>query len=109
MSAFTGAALAWDDGMRRHVSFDESTGLTVVRTTQDVEPILEANKVLYNEDGGGWSPTREMRRVASIPLVVVHKWLQEGINIFDKNDRRKVLQRLNDPEWRHLRTAPGRV
>ncbi len=82
----------------------------IERKTQDVEPILEDNKRLYNEPGGGWSKSRELRRVASIPLVVAEKWMrEEGIDIFSPDHWPAIRRKLNDPEWRHLRTAPGRV
>jgi len=71
---------------------------------QDVAPILEANKALAadpaHSDFG--------RLIADIPCVVVEKWLhQEGVNVlglpaheFDRFIRRK----LDDPDWRYLRT-----
>lgn len=78
------------------------------RTTQDVEPILDRNKAMQTA-GDGYSPTREMRRVASIPVAVAYQWLQEGVDFRDENCADEIRRRLNSPEWRHLRTAPGRV
>lgn len=90
--------------------YDPASKKMLVRTTQDVEPILEANKKLYNEDDRGWSKSKEWRRAASIPNVIVMKWmLEEGINIFKREHWPRVARKLNDPEWRHLRTAPGRL
>lgn len=88
--------------------YDESAGVGVVHRIQDVEPILEANKALYTS-GDGYSPSRELRRVASIPAIVVEQWMQEGVNIFDHNCRAEIKRRLNDPVNLFLRTAPGRV
>lgn len=84
-------------------------GNLIIRKTQDVEPILDRNKRLYTADDG-WSPSRDVRRAASIPLVVVEQWLrEEGIDVFNPDHRDAVRRKLNSPEWRHLRTAPGRL
>lgn len=88
--------------------YDESEAVGVIHRIQDVEPILEENKRLMTLNDG-YSPSRELRRVATIPQVVVEQWMKEGINIFDKNCREAVRRKLNDPENLFLRTAPGRV
>lgn len=76
---------------------------------QDVEAILDRNKQLAN-DGDGYSKSRELRRVASIPLVVIEKWLnEEGINFFDPNCEAVIRRKLNSQEYQYLRTAPGRL
>lgn len=71
-------------------------------------PILEENKRLQTMNDG-YSPSRDIRRVASIPKIVVEQWMKEGVNIFDRNCRAEIKRRLNDPENLWLRTAPGRV
>lgn len=88
--------------------FWEDDGKIIIRKTQDVEPILEDNKRLYTA-GDGYSPSRDIRRAASIPLVVVEQWMREGVDIFDPNCAAEIKRRLNDPQWAHLRTAPGRL
>ena len=92
--------------------YDAATDTLVVRTSQDVGPILDKNAELANaglSGQDGYFKTRWMRRVASIPNIIVHKWLQEGINIYDENDWPKVKARLNSSEWSRLRTASGRL
>lgn len=88
--------------------YDEGEKRGIITRSQDVEPYLEANKALYTYNDG-YSPSRELRRVASIPLVIVEQWMKEGINIFDKNHREAIRRKLNDPENLFLRTAPGRL
>jgi hypothetical protein len=84
-------------------------GSGTVVSSADVAPVIERNKAMANHNDG-WSPTRELRRVASIPFALVHKWLvEEGWNALDPANAEKLRARLNDPDWRHLRTAPGRV
>jgi hypothetical protein len=89
-------------------SYDEPTGQSVITRVQDVEPILEANKQLYTADDG-YSPSREWRRVARIPAIVIEQWAKEGVRYWDKNCRAEIRRRLNDPTNLFLRTAPGRL
>ena len=81
-------------------------GKLVWRGTQDVEPILDHNKRLMTS-GDGYSPDRTLRRAASIPNAVVVQWLAEGVDVRKREHWPEVRKRLNSPEWRHLRTAPG--
>ena len=84
-------------------------GRGVLERVQDVEPILARNKALASHDEG-YSPSRELRRAASIPLVVAEKWRNElGIDVLDPDHWPAVKRLLNDPEWRWLRTAGGRL
>jgi len=87
---------------------DASTGNSIIETVQDVEPILKANVQEYNE-GDGYSESRELRKVASIPMIEVHKLFQQGINVFDKADWPKIAAKLDDPDWLKFRTAPGKI
>jgi hypothetical protein len=97
-------------GLAEYHRLDSETGRTVIEYVQDVEPILERNKVLSSLDDRGWSPSREWRRGASIPDIIILKWRREyGIDVFNRNHWPAVKRLLNDPEWRYLRTAPGRL
>lgn len=86
---------------------DPSTGDLTIHRGEDVEPLLERNKALYTS-GDGYSPSREWRRAASVPMAVVEKWLNEkGVNVFDQDHAPKVLELLDSNEYLYLRTAPG--
>lgn len=93
-------------------SIECKNGQLLVKRTQDVEPILEANKREFVE-ANSWRPYAgvNMKKVASIPNVVAEQWLREGVNVFDPSPemQKKVAQKLNSNEWLHLRTCPGRV
>ena len=68
-----------------------------------------ANKAAANARDG-YSPTRDLREVAEIPMVVALKWKEErGIDVFNRDHWPAVKKLLRDPEWRHLRTSPGRI
>lgn len=87
-------------------------GKVVVCRTQDVEPYIEQNKRELAE-APTWRPyaNTNLRKVASIPNVVVEQWMREGLNIFDPSPetQRKIAAKLNSNEYQYLRTYPGRV
>ncbi len=85
----------------------EPDGTVLLRTKQDVTPVLDENKRLQNDGTGGWvSKAKEWRRAASIPVGVLEMWrVLHGIDWNKKEDMPKIIRMLNDPEWRHLRTA----
>lgn len=76
-----------------------------VAMTQDVAPILERNRAMQTENDG-YSQSREVRRVATIPESVATLWREEG---WYPHDKKKLAEKLNDPDWAWLRTAEGRL
>ena len=95
--------------IQTHVLFDHD-GKVIFRTQQDEAPVLEYNKVVRNHCGDGYTPTREMRRVAHIPAVIIHEWLlNERLDVFSGEDQDRLAKKLNDPDYAYLRTAPGRL
>ncbi len=80
-----------------------------VVSLQDAEPILESNKAAATHNDG-YAPSRELRRAASIPLIVILKWLnEEGWFALDPACADKLKEKLNSSDYRYLRTAPGRL
>lgn len=80
---------------------------------QDVAPILEQNKAMARHNDG-YSPSREMRRAATIPYGVGLKWLNEEGWWFmdaskDPDVAKKLAQKLNSSEYMYLRTSDGRL
>jgi hypothetical protein len=86
-------------------------GITV-QHTQDVEDILEHNKTLRGmEQRSDWG-----RHVASIPNVILTRWLNEEyergnvtIKLFGPEMDALVERKLKDPEWKYLRTDSQQV
>lgn len=81
--------------------------------TQDVAPFLEWNKAAQNHNDG-YSQSRELRRVASIPYAVMIKWLnEEGVWAMDADKDPDVAtwlaRKLNSNEYQYLRTADGQL
>lgn len=78
-------------------------------STQPVDAILDRNKAMATHNDG-YNAARDMRRVASIPYIIGLKWLnEEGWWFMDPDHSDKLAAKLNDPDWRHLRTAEGRI
>jgi len=96
-------------GVTEIFHYDEMTGDVHIETTQDVEPILEKNKVLQNYDDYTKNGIKnEMWHFASIPLVVQLKWLVKYGPVNDpmkKGNEKLLFRLLNDPEWRYLKTT----
>ena len=99
-----------EDGVSSTFHYDPDGDQSIVRTVQDVEPILENNKNLQTLNDG-YTADRSLRRIASIPLVVVQQWMKEdGVNwlALPRDEKAAYLRRkLNDPQWRYLRTSEG--
>ena len=97
-------------GIISQFHYDHDGDTTIIQRVQDVEPIIENNKRLRAE-GRGYSPSRELRRVASIPLVVVERWIQEdGVNFMALGPKEKsayLRRKLNDPDNRAWRNSDG--
>jgi hypothetical protein len=78
-----------------------------IEHVQDVEPILDWNRESRrDEQPGDWG-----RHVARIPNVIYLKWLNEehargntALRLFTPEFDQIVQQKLNDPDWAHLRT-----
>lgn len=88
---------------------EQADGSLVVHREADVEPILEINKALA-ASGDGYSPSRELRRAASIPCAIIEKWRNElGVDLYNPDHMPAVRRLLNSNEYRHLRTAPGQL
>jgi hypothetical protein len=93
--------------MRSEILLDHR-GTVIASTTQDVEPILARNARLRGEpQRGNWS-----RHVASIPNVILLKWLNEehargnsGLRLFTREFDALIARKLADPDWRYLRTG----
>ena len=79
-----------------------------IKRYQDVETNLDNNVKLFNDAPKQYG-NNGMHDVAEIPFVFIEQWKHEGrIDWFASthNERKKIL---NDPDFRKLRTRPGRI
>lgn len=92
-----------------HEWLDNGDGTYTVVSSQDVEPILDRNKSMANHNDG-YTPSREMRRLASIPNIVLMQWLAEcGGDMKALQDPKFLTRKLNDIDYLYLRTSPYKV
>lgn len=81
-------------------------GTFTISRTQDVEPILDNNKALQNIPQDKKS---DFRHVASIPLVIIEKWIsEEGRPVYSMDGpefARMIRRKLADPDYKWLRTG----
>ena len=83
-----------------------------IRTFQDVEPILDANKALQNDRdfNNGYTEGNDMKHVASIPLNLLHIWAKEhGVSPMGQEMTEIIRKKLNDPNYAYLRTGKGQI
>jgi len=102
------------DGVVRSDYIKESDGKLTIKQTQDVEPVLKKNKQLITLNDG-YSKSRDLKRVASIPNICLTIWAKEynGTNNWFRIpdvERKKILKKkLNSNEYRYFRTAEGKI
>ena len=84
------------------IETDAETGLPIITYTQDIKPIIEANKRAASNFTG--TNEQGITRVASIPNVVVQRLMQTGIWY----DQKAMARWLDDPANRFFRTDDGR-
>lgn len=90
----------------RHKILSLKTNDFLVKSVEDVEPILEHNKLLRTqEQKSDWG-----RHVASVPNVILTQWLNEELDRghevrpFSPEFYEMVAKKLEDPDWAYLRT-----
>ena len=100
----------------REVHVEERDGLLIVNKTVPkaiLNKYLEHNKAEVNaipqKQYKSALRKKNMWKVASIPTIVIEQWKKEGIDLFKDEDWPKVRAKLNDPDFKFLRTSPGRV
>lgn len=88
------------------LKFSLRDGQAVIRSTDDVEPILELNKELRSQpQKSDWG-----RHIATIPCIIEMRWLNEcwerghDIRYLSSEWTEFVHLKLKDPDWAYLRT-----
>lgn len=105
--------------MKRLLDFDPVTGMRqeyhsnvdgsfTIKTSQDVTGLLKSNGEEIAAAGKGFS--REMYKMASIPLVLWHAWWKElGSDPGSRQNQKWLKAKLNSNEFLKLRTKEGRM
>jgi len=85
--------------------FDDQGNMRGAHVEQEVDPILEANK-MYADISAGMK-FGDYNRIASVPVTFLEKTgLSEAI---DAGDRRYLSKVLNDSDYQGFRTSRGSV
>lgn len=90
---------------------DPNTGLVTVQTKQDVGHVLDYNKKLRASMPSGWKG--DFHHVASIPINIINQWKEElkrvgrNANPLATENRKWLMMRLNNSEFKKLRTKEG--
>lgn len=96
-------------GITEIFHYDETTGTAYIESLQDVEPQLEENKRLQNNDDYTKHGIKnEFWNYAHVPAIVQLKWLQKygpQNDPMKKGNEKLLFRLLNDPEWRYLKTT----
>ena len=104
-------ATEWDAGVKTRY-IQESDGKLTINSQQDLNPLLDRNKKLYTQNDG-YTASREMKRVASVPPIILQLWTKEynGSNnwwALPKEIQKKIMKtKLNSSEFKYFRTAEG--
>jgi hypothetical protein len=90
-------------GIVSRIHLDRDGTSLAIEHFQDVEPILERNAALRSEpQKSDWG-----RHIASIPNVVLIKWMnEEGADVLKMSGDEFgvfIKKKLDDPDWRFLR------
>ena len=93
--------------VQRKLFIDRSEKTFTVVNTQDVEPILEANK---EQRDAGWRHPEWGRPIARIPNTVYLQWFYEEqakgnteLQMYSEEFDRIVAKKLIDADWAKLR------
>lgn len=90
-------------GTKRWFRWDDEKQAFTIRTEQNVDGLVDANKRSFNDSSKQFKG--DMHRVASIPMNVYMDLKAQGI----LDDQKRLKAWLNDPDNRYFRTKPGRV
>ena len=81
-----------------------------IQYTEDVEPIIKANKVAQQQINNGYSESRDLQHVAHIPPSVILLWMEQyGVDYNTATEMEFIKKRLNDSAWANLRTGRGQL
>lgn len=78
-----------------------------IQTVADIEANIKRNKILQNYTDG-YNKSRDMKHVASIPMVVIHEWNRiYGVDVLKKENSALLRRLINDSDNRMFRTSHG--
>ena len=91
-------------GVTDYIETDEKTGVTTITSKQDVEPCLNYAKAIRDHTNNDKGIKEDWWRYAIIPTIVQMDLLNKGIDIFNKDHEKKLLQEINT-NYPYLKTT----
>ena len=105
-------ATEWNADATKTRYIQESDGQLTINNQQNLNPLLDRNKKLYTQNDG-YTASRDMRRIASVPPIILQVWTKEynGSNnwwALPKEIQKKIMRtKLNSSEFRYFKTSEG--
>ena len=69
-------ATEWNADTTKTRYIQESDGKLTIHNQQNLSPLLDRNKKLYNQNDG-YTPSRDMKRIASVPPIILQIWTKK--------------------------------
>lgn len=90
-----------------HDHQDGGFSLEHVQSRKVIDSLLDGNKEMANDTAfTKRGMKKDWWKYASIPNVIILKWKNElGVDIFNRDHRKKMFQLINSPEYKFLKTT----
>ena len=83
--------------------FHEPTKEFAIEHIEDIQPLVDSNKNLQENDH---LMSDELRLSARIPMTVYYEWKSKfGVDVFNPNHKEGVKKLLNSADYRYLKTT----
>ena len=98
-----------DTGVTQYFDYDELTDTMAITSVQDVSEILDDLQKKKN-DPEAWKKgvKNSMAHYASIPVVVEMEMRKKGIDIYDKNATKRIMQEI-EQNYPYLKTTEAKM
>lgn len=94
-------------GIRTDTSWNPNEQSLTIHRQADVEPVLDYAKAVSNELGVNRQDIKKgWWLYAKLPPIVILQLRAKGINVFDKNDEKRMFEELNT-HYPHLKCTTG--
>ena len=94
-------------GQNQIFHYHNPTGEFAIEHIENIQPLIDSNKKLQNEDH---HKADEFRLSARNPMTVVYEWKRLfGVDLFNKDQKEAVKKLINSPDYRYLKTTNRRI
>lgn len=95
------------NGITTTFDYDHVSDSTIIGREQDVSLLLDLNKALQNNEDYSKKGIKDgWWHYATYPSIIIEKWITEyGVNVFNRDHQKKILELTNRPEYRYLKTT----